>query len=125
MNDNKMENIKAIEIPVKDFLIKEKNILGLPVCRKINKRIALKILNSEKKEIKKNIVVFNNTKVIVTGEFLLAEKYLQNPKATISVKNMIFDKNRYSYSENPWISYLFYWNRARIISIAKKLLHRK
>lgn len=119
-----LENIETIEVPVKDFLITDKILFRIPVCRKISKRVAQNIINSKKEVSEKCIVVFNNTKVVVTGDYLLAEKYLQDSEANIFIKKMIFDKNKHSYSEHPWIPYLFKWNLRRIINIAKKILHK-
>lgn len=119
-----LENIEKIESPIKDFLITDKNWLGIPVCRKINKNVAKKIIKSRRNESIKNIVIFNNTNVVVTGKCLLAEKYLEDPEANISVIKMIFDKNKHSYLEHPWIPFLFKWNQTRIINLIKKILHR-
>lgn len=74
-------------------------------------------------------VLFNDGKVLAFGAETAAKVYKTDRNATIEVYRLRFEKNKYSISNHPVLSYLFKWNKARIIrtgeNIVRKILGKK
>lgn len=120
-----LEKVEVDKVPVKELYVQMKNLIHLPVCRKMSSGMAKKILEKEKLYGKKReaykVVLFNDDTVIMYGKEQVAELFLEDGEGQIEVLRMCYKKKKHSVSKHPWVPFLFKWNKKRLIKVAKKM----
>lgn len=120
---------ELIKIKEENTLISDMKVLlrtkfGLTYYKRLNKQIANKLISNVSDEEEKTVVIFNGKKIVVSGAILLAQKYLENPKMTISLQNFVFENNKYSLPNYPIMSFVFKWDKKRIKNILKRIARK-
>lgn len=128
-----LERVENAQVSLDSLYYQTKNFLHLPVRRKLTAARAEKIIerkkkyepkrkyDSDEKEEKFPIVLFNDNPTIMYGLEQAAEMYQKDSNAEIEILRMYYEKGKYSVSSHPWVPFLFKWNKKRFIKVAKKM----
>lgn len=119
-----LESVKGDTALAGDLYYRSKNLLHLPVRRKMTVKRAEKLLKSQgSTDVSKKykIVLFNDNPTIMYGEKQAAEQLLMNGGQPIPVLRMYYEGGKYSEPKMPWIPFLFKWDKKRLIHTAKSI----
>ncbi|GHU02866.1 hypothetical protein FACS1894147_05770 [Spirochaetia bacterium] len=117
-----LERIEYAEVSAVHLRLRD-SFLNLPITKTINKNVKPE---RSKQEDKKNdtVILFNNSPVIMYGENTALKALKNNPNANLTITRFVFTKGRHSVRKNPWIDYLFKWNKKRIYRFLRKTVKK-
>lgn len=111
--------IEEVVVPVSDLYVISEGALGCPRYKKFSNRISQRILAiSEKKSMP---VIFNDQKILLTGESAVALQYIKNPSAEMRINRFVFDNRLHSLPSHPVLNAIFIWNKKKIKKCLWKL----
>jgi hypothetical protein len=114
-----LTEVRRQSVPMKDVRVLTKNALGIPVTKPLHR---LKGNGTQTKEEDGYCpVIFNNSPILVYGQENALAQYAADQDGNLEVLNLIFEKNKYSVSEHPWVDFFFHWDKHRIKEICMKL----
>lgn len=115
------------EVDAPTLYYQTRNMLHLPVRRKMNPIRAKELLSNAESTTSDNchnkyaVVLFNDNNTIMYGEKEAAGHLLQHPGQPVKVLRMNYENKKHSVYKVPWIPYLFKWDKRRLINTAKTL----
>lgn len=122
-----LESVTKDTVMVKDLYVQTKNVLHLPVRRRLKNSLANRLASMKVRRSRYDVdktsypvVLFNDNNTVMYGEQQVAKLFLEDMQASVPVLRMHFEKGKYSVSKHPWIPFLFQWNKKRFIKVAKK-----
>lgn len=112
-----LENTRVVTVNAEKLYALEKNGLGVPVRKRITA--------APKEETVSEYlpVIFNGSDTVMFGRERAAQA-LRRGEKEIPVLCMNYEKGKHTVRKNPWVDYLFKWDKNRLIKTAKKLAHR-
>lgn len=112
--------VKKESIPLNEIRVLTTNSLKIPETVPLSK---YNIIKTKKESFLP--VIFNGNKILVYGSNYAKNCFNNNSEKCIDVLNLCFNNNSHSISKNPWVKFIFGWDKRRIkkvcYKIAKKL----
>jgi hypothetical protein len=114
-----LKNIEQSKIKVNSLRLQGINFLGLPITKRIRKNIKFNKIENVNK-----IILFNNSNIIIYGDSLAINDFLNDTNSVVLITRFIFSNNRYTVKKHPWMAYIFCWNKKRIYRLVKKIVKK-